>query len=274
MSTLARILFLLLPLYVFGQDGDPGSPPVKDTIPSKVKKDTDSTHHSDTAHYHFSLSATGTLNHTNSLESSVYNNSAKVSMVKSSATVNLSGNWIYGKSSGILTNNDVTATLDFDLYKTLQHFYYWGLATYNTSISLMINHQLQTGLGAGYNIIDKKKSILNISDGLLYEKGDLYDSLYGGPNGNVFQRDKYQAVRNSLRVLYHWVIHDMYALDGTGFLQNSLSNWSGDYIVKINLGASVKLYKWLSFSITYSYNQFTRTRSQTTLLNFGLLAQK
>jgi hypothetical protein len=66
----------------------------------------------------------------------------------------------------------------------------------------------------------------------------------------------------------------MYALDGTGFLQNSLSNWSSDYIVKINLGASVKLYKWLSFSITYSYNQFTRTRSQTTLLNFGLLAQK
>ncbi|MES1159875.1 MAG: DUF481 domain-containing protein, partial [Bacteroidota bacterium] len=234
----------------------------------------DSTHHSDTAHYHFSYSAAGTLNHTNSLESSVLTNAARISTVKKSAAVNLGGSWIYGKSSGILTNNDVTATLDFDLYKTFPHFYYWGLATYNTSISLLINHQLQTGLGAGYNIIDKKKAILNISDGLLYEKGDLYDSLYGGPNGNIFQRDKYQAVRNSLRLLYHWVIHDMYALDGAGFLQNSLANWSGDYIVKINLGASVKLYKWLSFSITYTYNQFTRTRSQTTLLNFGLTAQK
>ena len=133
---------------------------------------------------------------------------------------------------------------------------------------------MQTGLGAGYNIIDKKKSILNVSDGLLYEKGDLYDSLYGGPNGNIFQRDRYQAVRNSLRILCHWVIHDMYSLDGTSFLQNSLSNWRGDYILKVNMGASVKLYKWLSFSVTYTYNKFTRTRSENTLLTFGLTAQK
>ena len=272
MKIIPGILFLLISFSAFCQDGDPGSPPVKDTVRPKTK-DTDSTHHTDTVHYHFSYATTGILNTTNSVKSYVFTNAAKVSMAKKSATINLSGNWIYGKQSGLLTNNDVTTTLDFNLYKTLQHFYYWGLATYNTSISLLINHQLQTGLGGGYNIIDKKKAQLNLSDGLLYEKGDLYDSLYGGPNGNVFQRDRYQAVRNSLRVLYHWSIHDIYSLDGTCFVQNALSRWD-DYIFKYNATASVKLKKWLNFTLSYTYNRFTRTRSENTLFSFGLTAQK
>jgi hypothetical protein len=147
------------------------------------------------------------------------------------------------------------------------------MANYNTSIPLLINHQLQTGIGIGYNVIDKKKATLILSDGVLYEKGDLFDSLYGGPNGNVFQRDRYQTVRNSFRLLYHWVIQGRYTFDGTAFLQNSFAYWP-DYILRLNGSVAIKLYKWLALTGTASYSKFTRTRGQNTLLSFGLTIQQ
>ena len=137
----------------------------------------------------------------------------------------------------------------------------------------MINHQLQAGLGIGYNIFDKKAATLIVSDGPLYEKGDLYDSLYGGQNGNVFQRDRYQTVRNSLRILGHFVIQDRYTLDGTFFLQNSFAYWR-DYILRLNGGVGIKLYKWLALTSSFSYSKFTRTRGRNVLVSFGLAIQK
>ncbi|MBS1662383.1 MAG: DUF481 domain-containing protein [Bacteroidetes bacterium] len=193
-------------------------------------------------------------------------------MVKKSAAVDFSNSWVYGKQNQVLTNNDFSSSLTFNLYKSLQHFYYWGMANYNTSIPLLINHQGQAGLGVGYNVIDKKTAVLILSDGPLYERGDLYDSLYGGPNGNVFQRDRYQTVRNSFRLLYHWVLQDRYTFDGTWFLQNSFADWS-DYILRLNGSVSIKLYKWLSFTTSVSYSRFTRTRGENTLVSFGLNIQ-
>ena len=52
------------------------------------------------------------------------------------------------------------------LYKTIKHFYYWGLATYNHSVPLLINNQFQPGGGPGYNMIDKKKAQLGIRERL------------------------------------------------------------------------------------------------------------
>jgi hypothetical protein len=268
----------LIPALATAQTKDPGSPRhsgspnSSDSIPPKGRS-ADSTHHTDTAHYHFAVASTGTLNNTNSFTSYVWNNAVKASMAKKSATVNVSGAYIYGQQGTLLTNKDLSTTADVDLYKSLRHFYYWGLVTYTSSVSLMINHQFQAGPGLGYNLVDKKKATVVLSDGILYEKGDLYDSLYGGPNGNVFQRDRYQAVRNSFRLLYHLVLQDRYTFDGTGFLQNAVNNWP-DYYLKLNATVSVKLYKWLAFSVTGVYNKFTRTRSQSTLLTFGLTVQR
>jgi hypothetical protein len=255
-----------------GQTIDPGSHRPSDSSSLK-KKSVDSTHHTDTVRYHFAFTTAGSLNNTNSFQSNVWSTALKASMAQKSATVNLNSGWIYGHQGNLLTNNDFSATADVDLYKTLRHFYYWGLATYNTSVSLLINHQLQTGLGPGYNIIDKKTATLIISDGILYEKGDLYDSLYGGPNGNIYQRDRYQAVRNSFRILGHFVIDDRITLDATWYWQNALNNWN-DYILKLNGGVALKLYKWLSFSITGTFNKFTRTRSKNSLITFGLTVQR
>jgi hypothetical protein len=270
--TLRLLLLLWIPAFAAGQTIDPGSPPPYDSAAAK-KAATDSTHHTDTTHYHYTYAGTGTLNNTNSLHTFVLNNALKLSMVKKSAVVDFSNSWVYGKQNQVLTNDDYSSSLSFNLYKGLPHSYYWGMANYNTSIPLLINHQLQTGFGIGYNVLDKKKTTLILSDGPLYEKGDLYDSLYGGPNGNVFQRDRYQTIRNSFRLLYHVVIQDRYTFDGTAFLQNSFARWQ-DYILRLNGSISIKLYKWLALTGAASYGKFTRTRGQNTLVSFGLTIQQ
>src|SRR5579872_4673133 len=141
----------------------------------------DSTHHTDTVRLHYRYVGTGTINNSNSLHSFVLSSSLRVSLAKKSSELNWSNSWIYGKQDYVLTNNDFNSTLDMALYKTIRHFYYWGLATYNHSVPLMIQHQGQAGAGPGYNVVDKKTLLITVSDGLLFELGDLYDSLYGQP---------------------------------------------------------------------------------------------
>ena len=266
---LSPLLLLLLSAFsVFGQSTiDPGTP-APDSL-RRPKNGGDSTHHNDTTRFHYTYNGTGTINNSNSLHSYVLSNALKLSLVKKSAEVNFGNSWVYGKQDRVLTNNDFSSTLDMGLYKTLRHFYYWGMATYNHSVPLLINHQLQTGLGPGYNIVDKKKALLTVSDGVIFEVNDLYDSLYGAPGGNVFRRDRYNTFRNSAHVMFHWVIGDHYTLDGAAFLQNSFAYW-GDYIFRVTGGAAIKLYKWISFTTSAAYSKFSRTRGQNTLVTFGL----
>ena len=121
-----------------------------------VKKAGDSVHYSDTTKYHWSWAATGNINNTNTVSSYLISNAASVSAARKKSTLNLSTSWVYGAQATNLTNNDFTSTLDFSMYKTLRHFYYWGLLTYNTSLSLRVNNLLQSGGGFGYNLVDKK----------------------------------------------------------------------------------------------------------------------
>ena len=269
MLRLFPLLLLLLSAFpVFGQSTlDPGTrKPDSLRVP---KNGGDSTHHSDATHFHYNYTGTGTINNSNSLHAYVLSNALKLSMVKRSAEVNFANSWVYGKQDAVLTNNDFSSTLDMGLYKTLRHFYYWGMATYNHSVALMINNQLQAGLGPGYNVVDKKKAELTVSDGVIFEVNDLYDSLYGVPGGNVFRRDRYNTFRNSAHVMFHWVIGDHYTFDGSGFLQTSFADWR-DYILRLTGTASIKLYKWISFTTSAAYSTFSRTRGRNTLVSFGL----
>jgi ABC-type maltose transport system permease subunit len=243
------------------------------TISITVHSQTDSTHHTDTVHFHYLYSGTGTLNNNNSLHSFILANALKLSLAKKSAEFNWNNNWVYGRQDHLLTNNDFSSTLDMGLFRSVRHFYYWGVATYNHSIPLLINHQGQIGAGPGYNIIDRKKALLSVSDGPLYELNDLYDSLYGLPGGNILRRDRYQTIRNSFHVLAHVTIKDQYTFDLSGFLQNSFKDWQ-DNIFRINASASIKLYKWLNLTAAYAYSRFTRTRGENTLLTFGLTIQQ
>jgi hypothetical protein len=258
-----------------GQITDPGSKAVRDSLyrdsarSRAVRHSADSTHYTDTTRYKYTYSGTGNFNNTNTVNNYLLSNAITFSAVKKRRAINLNTGWVYGSQQGNLTNNDFTTTADLNLYKTLRHFYYWGLVNYNTSLSLRVNHIIQAGFGPGYNLIDKKKAALIISDGILYEKGDLYDINYGSLQGNTPQRDKYQVFRNSFRIKYHFVIHDRVTLDGVELIQHSLVTIH-NYILNLSASGSVKLSKWLSVTTAFAFNRFTRTRSENTLLTFGI----
>jgi hypothetical protein len=215
---------------------------------------------------HFArFSASGNINRTNTSTAYLLTNEARFSIKKPTTILNATAGWVYGKQGTILTNNDVVTTLDFNLYNKSGNFYYWGLANYNTSLSLRINNQLQTGLGVAYNFVNTSATWINLSDGLLYETSSL------ALNGSV--NDNYQTFRNSLRLSYRFILRDLVTISGSNFLQNSLSNGS-DYVIRTNNSASIKLYKWLNFVTSVTYNQFRRTRSENLLFTYGLTAEK
>jgi hypothetical protein len=85
--------------------------------------------------------------------------------------------------------------------------------------------------------------------------------------------EAYQTVRNSFRLSYRFVIADFVTINGTNYLQNSLTN-ANDFIIRSQNGAGIKLNKWLSFATTVSYNQFSRTGTENLLFSYGLAAEK
>ncbi|MDQ3842935.1 MAG: DUF481 domain-containing protein [Bacteroidota bacterium] len=220
---------------------------------------------SDSTHYLIYYGTTGVMNKTNTSKSFVITNGARFSIRKQSIALNSSGNCIYGEQQGRRTNNDLTTTLDFNLYKTFKNFYYWGLGNFDKSFSLKVNKRWQAGLGAAYSFIDTEKAFLNLSDGILYESSDVtvHDST----------RSRYHTFRNSLRLRYRFVIQQKVVLDGTHFWQPSLQ-YKDDSIIKSASSLSLMLNRWLNLTTALTYNRVTRTEKENLLLTFGLTVEK
>lgn len=219
----------------------------------------------DSTHHYISYASTGIINKTNTNRSYVLTNLLKFTLDRKQITLNAAASYVYGQLQETKTNNDFSSTVDFDLYKNIHRFYYWGLGSYDKSYSLKVNDRLQAGAGVAYNFFKGEKALLVLSDGLLYERSDLFDA-----NGT---RDIYQTVRNSARLKFKWIITDLLTLDGTHFLQNSLTV-KNDYIIKSSTSLSLKLRKWLSFSTALQYNKITRSDRENLLLTFGLTAER
>jgi hypothetical protein len=217
-----------------------------------------------TTHY-IGYSATGVINKTNDGSSYVLNNNLRFGVRKKKVSLNTAAGWIYGENNGNRTNNDFTAALDFNLFTKKQHFYYWGLATYEKSQSLKINDRAQVGLGAAYNVVENPTIFLNLSDGILFENSDLFL-----PDG---KRDLYTTFRNSFRLRYRWTHKNILVIDGTHFLQNSVTDIS-DYVIKSISTVSLKLTKWLNFTSSVTYNKVNRTERENLLITFGLTLEK
>src|SRR5215218_6568061 len=126
----------------------------------------------DTTNYLVGYASTGVINKTDNGNSYVFSNTFKFTVRKKSINLNSVSTWIYGQQGNKRTNNDFSASIDFNLYKTLPRFYYWGLAAYDKSFSLKINNRIQAGLGIAYSFIDKETAFFNISNGILYEAGN------------------------------------------------------------------------------------------------------
>ncbi|WP_345947816.1 DUF481 domain-containing protein [Mucilaginibacter sp. PAMB04274] len=219
----------------------------------------------DTTNYHVIFNATGSANRARDGNAYLLNNGLRFEVKKKSVAMNLSNSWVYGKSNGALTNNDYSASFDFNLYKAMPHAYYWGLANYNTSYSLKINNQLLAGGGIAYSIYDRPNAYLNVSDGILYDLSDI--------NTTDTTREVYYTYRNSLRLQFHFVVKDLITLDGSNFLQNSVTR-KGDYIIRTNVGLGFKLNNWLTLNSALSYNKISRTQSENLLFTYGLKVEK
>ncbi len=81
--------------------------------------------------------------------------------------------------------------------------------------------------------------------------------------------NNYHTFRNSFRLSFRWTPVKNIVLEGTNYLQNSLSNRQ-DYIITSNLALSFVIYKWLSLSSVFIFNRFNRTNQQNLLLTYGL----
>jgi hypothetical protein len=140
------------------------------------------------------------------------------------------------------------------------------MGNYEKSFSLKINNRLQAGVGIGYNVIDRKDAVAILSDGVLYEKSDLYDNETDGMN-------EYETFRNSFRLKFRILIKDVMTIDGSDFIQHSFSDRK-DYIIKSSTNLSVKLRRWLSITSSVNYNKMNRTSRETLFINYGLSIEK
>lgn len=218
----------------------------------------------DSTHYYINFTGVGSINKTNNDKAYLLNQALKFSVKKKAYSLNALSGYMYGQQNKQVTNNDFTASIDANFYHRDSKLFYWGLVNYTSSYSLRINSQFQGGAGIAYRFIDNKDAYFNLSDGILYEAGDLFlDTLH----------DMYHTFRNSFRVVFKWTIRDLLVLNGSSFIQNSLSD-RNDYILKSNLGLSVKLRKWLSLTAAFAYNRFNRTSRENLLFNYGLTVEK
>lgn len=214
----------------------------------------------DSVTHHIRLTASGNINRTATGTAYLLANDARFSIRNKRTTLNTAAAWVFGKQGGILTNNDFSATADFNVYRDSSYFYYWGLGNYTTSFSLKLNRQLQAGLGAAYNLVNTPNAWLNISNGLLYENSNL---VRNGAD------EAYQTVRNSFRLSYRFTLANGLTLSGANFLQNSLRN-TGDYIIRTANSVGFKVNRWLAFATTLTYNEVSRTGAENLLFTYGL----
>lgn len=218
----------------------------------------------DSVHYHARLVSTGIVNKTTDRSSYVLNNRINFSVRKKIFEANLAASHVYGKQNQTLSNNDFNSSVDFNFFQT-ERFYYWGLGTYTKSYSLKVVDRGQAGVGVAYDVLKKSWGKVNISNGILYETSNLYlaDST----------RETYQTIRNSFRLMYKFNYKKLITLDGTHFIQNSLSI-PDDYILRSSNTLSVKLTNWLSLTASVVYNKVNRAATDNLLINYGLTVEK
>jgi hypothetical protein len=218
----------------------------------------------DSMAYYVYYNSTGAFTKTNDQRSLVFNNIFKFSMHKKIMSFHTSNSWLYGKQSDVRINNDFSSAIETDLLKNANKIYYWALATFDKSFSLNIHHRFQVGAGLGWTAVDNKNILLVLSDGLIYEQGDLADNELG--------RRNYSTWRNSFRIKYRWDVTEVVIVDGTGFFQPSLSCWE-DQIIKSTTTMAFKIKKWLSLTTAVTYNKISITDRENLLVTYGIILE-
>lgn len=220
----------------------------------------------DTLHPHkIKIASSGSFNHTHDGITYLFNNAVNYSYSKKNFSLNSNSTYVYGNTPNDLTNNDFNTSLNFNYISTIPKFYYWGLVNFTSSYSLKVKEQLQSGLGIAYRFIQNDKTRFVVSDGILFERS------------NIIQEDNtglsYQTFRNSLRVQFSTQYKDLLTFSSVGFYQPSL-NYGGDFIINANATLGIKVWKWLSFTTTVTYNNVSRTQRENLLFTYGFVAER
>ncbi len=221
---------------------------------------------SDSTHYYFKYASTGSVNKTQDGSSYLLNNHFAFKISKKKMVLNADAGYIYGKQDQALTNSDLSASLNFNRYiGDSRRFYYWGLTSYLKSVSLKVNDQFQGGAGAAYDVISRPNSLLNVSNGILFESNDLLlkDTI----------PDVYHTFRNSLRLYYKFTMMKNVVLEGSHFYQQSF-RYFDDHILKSTNTLSIKLRSWLAITAALNYNKINRTERENLFMNYGLTVEK
>jgi len=220
----------------------------------------------DTMTYHIKAQLAGVANRTNTTRSFIANNGIQYSMTRVHTSFNWSGNWIYGKQNGGITNNDFSSIMDYNLYNKKKRLYGWWFAAYDKSYSLKIIDRLQAGLGLGYIFVDNSKLNINVSEGIIYENTDLDQTS----DPNVMDIETF---RNSLRLKYTINLNTIIVLHGSNYWQQSIEK-EDDYIIKAYNTLNVKIRQWLSISVVMNYNKINITQRENFMLTYGLTFDK
>ena len=218
----------------------------------------------DSSKYYIGYAGTGIINKTEKSRSYVFKNGVQGNANGKNVSLSSMFSWVYGEINEALSNNDFESVIDLNYKPDSSKMVYWVLGTFDKSYSLKINKRFQFGGGLSYDLVRNSKNRINISDGLLYESGDLI--LASGIE------DDHQTWRNSFRLKYAFKIIEILSITGTHFLQNSLSAWS-DYNIKSASALTLKVYKWVGFTTVLNYNKINRLKTENMLVTIGLSVQ-
>lgn len=220
----------------------------------------------DTAVYHLKAVLTGVINKTNTTNSYLFNNNVRFSILKGPHVFNSSNSWIYGRQLTGLTNDDYYVGLDYNYYDTSSVLSAWSYAGYDKNYSLKLNDRFQGGVGLGYDVFKSTFISMNVSNGVIFEYNNYYQTA-------DIQQNINRVYRNSLRIKYTLIIRKRVIINGTNFWQQSFENRE-DYILKLNSTLNFKLSKWLSMTVAVAYNKINLTGGENFLLNYGFTFDK
>lgn len=218
----------------------------------------------DSSKYYIGYAGTGIINKTEKSKSFVFKNGIQGNANGKYLSMSSLFSWVYGKINEALSNNDFETLVDINYKPDSSKLVYWVLGSFDKSYSLKINKRFQFGSGLSYDIVRDSRNRINISDGLLYEYGDLILAT-----GIV---DNHETVRNSFRLKYSFRIKEIFSITGTHFLQNSLATLS-DYNIKSASALTLKIYKWVGFTTVLNYNKINRLKTENMLVTIGLTVQ-
>lgn len=133
--------------------------------------------------------------------------------------------FVYGKQNGLLAERELFGDLR-TTFRSDKRLYYLAFGSYERSNLRLINKRWTAAAGAGYKLLDRKRTYISITDVFLYESTDFAE------------RSDVAIFRNSMRLFGEYSFdNDRFKITHTTFYQPAL----GQYNIRWNASLSVQV---------------------------------